>query len=216
MIEYSLKLPIQNRLFDDNTLTFSINYIKSRRPSVFYFILHCYTSECQLVEGEYTHEILIDDKPVYTSDRSVIGTEYTLDNADYIHTFTIPSEKMEEIAYVQLELVTLGIDSENPLYFTELMLQEGDTFDGYHVPSELTNSHTIGLPNNTYANLYDKEDNYLQVIRPNNDGFHTNNIDKSECTILAPHFAIEDDVDSHMAVFLECMNQTEQTIDVLR
>ena len=216
MIEYRLKLPLQNINFDDTDVTFIINYIRSRRPSVFYFIFHCYGSDCQLIDGEYTDEILMDDEPVYTSDRSVIGTSYTEEGVDYIHEFSIPKTIIEQTAYYRIEIVTLGIDSENPLYFTELMFKEGKGFDGYHTPSELYNDHNIELPTNTYANLYDRNDNYLQVIRPHNEAFNTNNLKGAEYTILAPHFSEEDEVDGHVDVFLECMNQTEQTIDVLR
>ena len=231
MIEYRLKLPIQNINFDDTDVTFVINYIKSRRPSVFYFIFHCYDSDCQLVDGAYTDEIKVDanreiiDKttpeyengyPVYTSSRSVIGTEYTPDGGDYIHDFTIPKNVIDNTSYYRIEIVTLGIDSENPLYFTELMFKEGKGFDEYHTPSELYNDHTVELPVNTYANLYDRDDNYLQVIRPHNEAFNTNNLKSAEYTILAPHFSEEPEVDGHVDVFLECMNQTEQTIDVLR
>ena len=98
------------------------------------------------------------------------------------------------------------------------MLQEGTEYNGYHVPQELDkmNSHTIELPSNLYANLYDKDGNYLQVIRPNKEQFNTNTLNKAQYTILAPHFESVEDVDSHIAVFLEAMNQREQKIDVLR
>ena len=232
MIEYRLKLPLQRKLFDTSDLTFTINHIRSRRPSVMYFMFHCYTIDSQKSydvetgEVQYSDEILIDDKPLYTSPRTVIGTSYG-DEPSYTHSFTLPStyvldtktrKVLEDTAYSMVEIVTLGIDSENPLYFNELMLQEGSKFNGYHEPSEMEkmNSHTIDLPSSMYANLYDGDMNYLQVIRPNKERFNTNNLMKAQYTILAPHFSEEDEVDSHMAVFYEAINQTEQRVDVLR
>jgi len=210
MIEYRLKLPKQNILFEDTDLTFSINHLRSRRPSIIYFILHLFDID--------NNEILIDNNPVYTSERSVVGTKFDLENADYVCTFEISQTALDKAIYSQLELRTLGVDSENPLYFSELMLQEGKEFNGYHVPQEMDkmNSHSIELPNNLYANLYDNNGNYLQVIRPNKEPFNTNTLNKAQYTILAPHFESDEDVDSHVAVFLEAMNQTEQKIDVLR
>ena len=222
MIEYSLKLPLQNVNFDDATLTFSINHLRSRRPSVLYFILHLYDSTCQKVVDEhtgevsYTGEVLNSGNPVYTSPRTVVGTKYTPDGNDYVQKIELDESLLSQGVYYLIELVTLGVDSENPLYFSELMLEEGENHDGYHTPSELTPSHRIDLQNNPYANLYTKDGTYLQVIRPNLNDFSTDKLDGAEYTVLAPHFDDEPDVDGHVAVFLECMNQTEQTIDVLR
>lgn len=226
MMEYRLCLPLQNKNFDENVLRFTINHIRSRRPSILYFIFHCYDMDCEKVVDEetgeisYTHEILVNDKPLFESPRGVIGTSYSYDpsSPDYTEKIELPSNKMEDIVYWMLEIRTLGIDGENPLYFSELMLNERDEFNGYHMPQEMdkANNHSIGLPNNLYANIYRSDGNYLQVIRPNKEGFNTNNLGKAKYTILAPHFEEEDEVDDHIAVFLECMNQTEQKIDVLR
>ena len=232
MLEYRLKLPIVRRNFENTELTFSIGHIRSRRPSIMYFKLHCYdvtatkTIDDETGEFIYSGEILVDDKPVYTSDRTVIGTSYG-DEPSYVNSFTIPSkytvnnkqhDLIDDTFYYVLEIITLGVDSENPLYFNQLMLQEGSEYNGYHEPEEMDkmNSHVINLLQNLYANLYDYEGNYLQVIRPNKEPFNTNNLSKAKYTILAPHFADDDGVDSHISVFLEAMNQTEQRIDVLR
>ena len=232
MFEYSLKFPLQQRNFDTSDLTFSINHIRSRRPSVMYFHLHCYRINCHKTVDEetgeflYSDEILIDDKPVYTSPRTVIGTAYG-DEPSYVQSFTIPStytlnnktkNVLEDTVYYLIELRTLGIDSENPLYFNQPMFQEGLSHNGYHEPSEMDamNSHVIDLPSSQYANLYDFERNYLQVIRPNKERFNTNNLVKAQYSILAPHFYNEDEIDSHIPVYLEAMNQTEQRVDVLR
>ena len=234
MIEYRLKLPLQRKSFDDHELTFSITHLRSRRPSIMYFILHLYGMDCQKsVDDEtdeflYSDEILVNDKPIYTSPRTVVGTAYG-DEPSFIESFTIPTsyvmnnktrDVLEDTIYYMVEIRTLGVDSENPMYFNKLMLQEGDInkYNGYHDPQEMTNSHSIELVDggNMYANLYDLEGNYLQVIRPNRESFNTNNLNKADYTILAPHFEVEDDVDNHVSVFLEAMNQTEQRIDVLR
>ena len=230
MLQYKLKLPIQRRNFESTDFTFSIGHIRSRRPSVMYFILHCYdvtatkTIDEETGEFIYTGEILIDDNPVYTSDRTVIGTSYG-DEPSYINTFSIPAkytkdgkqrDLIEDTFYYVLEIITLGVDSENPLYFNRLMLQEGEEYNGYHDPSERSNSHSIELTSNLYANIYNFDGDYLQVIRPNKESFRTDELGKAKYTILAPHFEDDDGVDGHVAVFLEAMNQTEQRIDVLR
>ena len=64
--------------------------------------------------------------------------------------------------------------------------------------------------------MYDKDGNYLQVIRPNKESFHTDRLDGAEITILAPHFNDDSGFDNDVSVFIEALNQTEQTINVLR
>ena len=230
MLQYKFKLPIQRRNFESTDFTFSIGHIRSRRPSVMYFILHCYdvtatkTIDEETGEFIYTGEILVDGEPVYTSERTVIGTSYG-DEPSYVHSFPIPAKYtkdgkersvIEDTIYYLIEIITLGVDSENPLYFNRLMFQEGSEYNGYHDPSEIINNHSVELPQNLYANLYDLDGNYLQVIRPNGESFNTNNLSKAKYTILAPHFEDDNGVDDHVSVFLEAMNQTEQRIDVLR
>ena len=211
---YHLKFPFTQKLFDDDSdLSFTINKIRSRRPSVLYFILHCYDTTLDN-DGNPSVEV-----GSYTSSRWVIGTVYdSYTELFHISDITFNTGKsINDVAYVRLELVTLGVDSENPLYFTELMFQEGE-FDVYHKPSEEIRSEVVGLPSNgnNYANLFDSEGNYLQIIRPNHESFHTDKLDGAEVTILAPHFNEEDEHDNHINVFIEAMNQTEQTINVLR
>lgn len=155
--------------------------------------------------------IKVDGETVYTSDRWVIGTVYE-HREDY---FELSDEVIEETAYIQLELVCLGIDSENPLYFNEVMLQNGK-FSEYHQPSEVQTSTLIKFNNNTYVNLYKDDGDYLQVIRPNREPLKTDSLDKAKVTILAPHFEDDKDFDDDVAVFIEAMNQREQSIDVLR
>lgn len=229
-LKYHLLLPKTNRLFEENELIFTINHIKSRYPSVLYIIFHCFDIEGNEIyydesikqstnDLETTGYTLssLEDECAYVSSRGVIGTVFALDeNGDYNQKILLNETLVEKTVYTQLELVTLGVSSENPLYLSELMLQEGDEFNGFHVPSELKNSHIIDLPNNSYANLYNGDGDFLQVIRPNKESFNTNQLDKAQYTILAPHFSEEDEIDNHVNVFLEAMNQTEQTIDILR
>lgn len=198
-IQYHLKFPLTQVLFSNNELTFSIDNIRSRVPSVLYFKLHCY-------DISKTNEIY-----TYTSDRWVIGTVY-----EHRHTtFEIPENILEDVAYTQIEVITMGIDSENPLYFNKVMFQEGE-FEEFHEPSELQESVLVGFKTNTYANLYTDNGEYLQVIRPNKESFHSDNLDKAQVTILAPHFEDDEDFDDDVAVFIEAMNQREQKIEILR
>lgn len=237
-LRYHMLLPKTEKQFTSDYLCFTINHIKSRVPSVLFFIFHCFNmqdEEIYLNNGEvaisdnvlsdnYT-QISEEPQVAYVSPRKAIGTVFSEDGMDYTQLFEIPTVLREATAYTQLEIVTMGIGSENPLYFNELQLQEATSLDeednpfaktGYHDPSELVRNHSVELPNGNYANLYTSEGDYLQVIRPNREAFSTLQLDKAQYTILAPHFADEKDIDNHVAVFLEAMNQTEQTIDVLR
>lgn len=195
--EYHLKFPLTPILFTDEEITFSINYIKSRLTSVLYFKLHCYNrSETEI----YT----------YTSPRWVIDTVYSRRS----RTFTIPENILEQTYFTRIELVAVGITSENPLYFSECMLNEGDDI-GYYSPNEHIN-YSVKFQNSRYVNLYNQDGNFLQVIRPQGDSIDTNKLLKSTCTVLAPHFFDEEDIDDPVNIFAEFINQTEQRIDVLR
>ena len=218
-LQYHLLFPRTNIQFSDGDLTFSINNIRSRRPSVLYFHLHCFDMDGKLIKLD-SNEKVIDSSDaeayanghtVYTSDRWVIGTVYEHRES----SIDLSDEVVDKTTYTQIEIITMGIDSENPLYFNEVMLQQG-TFKEYHTPSEVITSLAIKLNNSYYANLYKDNGDYLQVIRPNREPFQTDRLNKAELTILAPHFADDEDFDDDVAVFIEAMNQREQTIDVLR
>lgn len=195
--EYHFKFPKTPTTFITNTVTFSINHIKSRLLSVLYFKLHCY--------DKYSEEIY-----TYTSPRWVIDTDWRR----RVRTFDLPNGVEEDIVYTQIELISIGVSSLNPLYFTECMLNEkGDI--GYHQPSE-HRELTVGFLNSRYVNLYSNDGNFLQVIRPQGDKIETNKLLKSTCTVIAPHLAEESDIDDPINIFMEFINQTEQRIDVLR
>lgn len=196
-IEYSLKLPQTEILFNETEVTFSINYVKSRQVSVLYFKFHCFNRSKEKIW-------------TYTSPRWVVDTEYRRRS----HTFNLPLDIRDKTVYTQVELRPVGITSENPLYFAELMLNEGDDI-GYHIPNENL-ERSVGFVNNAYVNLYSSNGNYLQVIRPKKDGFTTNQLSASTCTVLAPHLEDESDIDDPVNIFMEFLNQTDQSIDVLR
>ena len=197
-IEYILQFPCQQLIFNDNTLTFSINNIKSRLGSVLYFRFICYDKNQSEL---YT----------YTSPRWYIDTEYSR----RYKTFEIPSEIIADTYFTRIELVTIGVTSENPLYFSECMLNEGEDIGVYHKPHEQVQME-VGMFNSRYVNLYDINGNFLQVIRPNGDKISTDKLYKSTCTVLAPHFYEESDIDDPINIFLEFIHQREQRIDVLR
>ena len=197
-IEYQLKFPILERTFNEKDLTFSINHIKSRLGSVLYF---------KFITYDYNQDVI----ETYTSQRWYIDTVYSR----RVQSFSISDESYNNTYYYRIILVLIGNDSENPLYFTECMLNEGRDLGIYHKPFEEVVKE-VGLFNSRYANLYFDDGNYLQVIRPQGESFMTNRITKSTCTVLAPHLAHESDMDDPVNIFLEFLHQREQRIDALR
>ena len=197
-VEYHLIFPKTHNIFNNSTVTFSIEHIKSRITSVLYFLVRCYDK---------------DDNVIFTykSPRWAIDTQYKRRTK----TFEIKDTILEDTVYVQLEMVSIGTSSENPLYFNGLMLVNDIDIGGHHAPDEHTQAE-IGFLNTRYANLYDSEGNFLQVIRPTGAKFETNNLIKNGCTVIAPHFSDESDIDDPINIFYEFINQVEQRIDVLR
>jgi len=196
--EYLIKLPLTDADFLDNSLSFSIEHMKSRMTSTVYFTVDFYDMNSEVI---YT----------YKSTRWVVDSTYSSYHLD----FDIPSRIADNCSKFQLTLIACGITSENPLYLTGLMFREGE-YDGYHTPSEQINDALIKLNKSSYANLYGSDGSYLQVIRPSRTTFHTNKLDKCSATILAPHLENESDLDDPIAIFLEFINMTDQRIDVLR
>jgi hypothetical protein len=197
-VEYHLIFPKTQIQFDATQLTFSIEHIKSRFTSVLYFILRCYDKDDNLIYA-------------YKSPRWVIDTIYKR----RFKTFDIGGNIVDETVYTQLELVSVGTSSENPLYFNGLMLNTGKDLGGHHTPNEQV-TRSVGFINTRFANLYNVDGNFLQVIRPSGKAFTTDRLEKDGCTVIAPHFYDEDDVDDPINIFYEFINQTEQRIDVLR
>ena len=193
---YSLKLPLMEVCFSEELLTFSFENIKSRYPSVVYWRLYCYDLNKELITS-------------YTSSRAIVTSEW--------QSIALPIRIQHDnhVAYIRIRLLFDGLDNNNPCYFNGLMFEEGE-HDGYHRPNEVVKSTPINFKDNKYVNMYNLSDTYLQIIRPNKDKIHTDKIDASECTVLAPHFSDDDDFDDDVSVFFEFANQREQTIDVLR
>lgn len=193
---FKIKFPRLNAKFTEKNFAFSIQNIKSRYPSVVYFKLLLYDMSENLL-GEYY------------SERKVVSSKY--------HTIVMnltTTEVALSTTYFELELIFDGLDDDNTCSFNGLMFQEGEYSD-YHRPDELTLNLPIKFIKNKYINLYN-EDGYLQVIRPDMDTIHTGLLDKSKCTVIAPHFLDDDDVDDDASVFFEFANQREQRIDILK
>lgn len=197
--EYHIKFPKIQVNFSRPELLFLINQVKSRHPSVLYFKLHCYDKTDTKI---YT----------YTSPRWAVSDEYRKKT----RIFELSKDIYEKVLYTQIELISLGNSSENPLYFTECMFAEYDGELDYHKPNEAITHLEVGLLNSRYINLYDNDGNFLQVIRPDGKNIFTDRLSASTCTVLAPHLSEESDIDDPVNVFLEFINQTEQRIDVLR
>lgn len=196
--EFHIKFPVLTARFMENELTFSVNHIKSRAICTAYFKFEAYD---------------VSENKIHT----YISNRWIIDNV-YRHkeeTFTIPQTVADNCATYQLTFILVNVSSENPVFFNQVMFQEG-VYTGYHTPYETIKSWEVKFNKNSFANLYSKDGIYLQVIRPLKDSFLTNKLTKSECTVLAPHLYDEASVDNAVAVFLEFINQREQRIDVLR
>lgn len=196
--EYHITFPKCEADFIGDELNFSINHIKSRLTSTLYFIFRAYDMNDELIH-------------TYISDRWIIDNVYKHKDT----TFHIPQNVVDNTAKFQLEIVSVGTSSENPLWFNEVMFQEGE-FVTYHTPKEAVIDWEVKFNKSSHAILYNMDGNSLQVIRPQRDSFLTNRLTKSNCTVLAPHLENESSYDNSTNVFLEFINQTEQRIDVLR
>lgn len=209
--QISLKFPKTRVRFDETDLSFAIYNIKSREPSVVYFKLHLFDmGDREIYYDDEVKYVDDTDNVAYTSDKWIIGTEYSLKHTE----FSINGELVERTSFSQIEMILIGIDSENPLYFNKAMFKQGE-FGEYHKPLEVQDSQLIQMNKNIYANLFDKDDNFLQVIRPvGNKNFKTDCLIRNECTVLAPHLNNESDLDNPTNLMVEFVNQTEQTITI--
>lgn len=195
--------PYQIRVNDDD-LTFSIGDIKTRNsPAVIYFKFY----------GFDYHKNLIAE---YTSDRMVVTTEYQ----QLYKTFKVPYNEIEgstthysDLDHFYIEIYMFGVDSENPLYMNHLQLNQGDLLD-YHKPNDEKTNVSVGFYRNSYVNLYDDSEVFLQVIRPNKEDITTSSLTKSQMTIIAPHLPDESTFDDPLNIFYEFMCMTEQKIGV--
>lgn len=189
---------MKNRLTEGEN-AFIINNIKCRTVGVVYMVLHCYH-----LDG---HEITVEGKPYHISERWAIHKSWSK-----YYTIIDVDDILNDLKEIQIELVLINIDDDNPLYFTECMLQDNGIIGDYHAPDEAIVDAEIGFLNTNYANLYtnNQEGDYLQVIRPNANSFMNSKLTKSKDTILAPHLVGESSTDKPQNIFVEFLNQTEQ------
>ena len=216
--EIYIKFPKIKAQFNEGINTFVINQMKCRTVSVVYMILHCYNLNDE--------EILTDCEPYYIGERWVVDETWSsyieeiqvLDDSETTPTGKyIPKDIALRIKDIQIELVLINVDDDNPLYFTECMFlnKEYDPTEGYHAPEEAVIEASVEFVNNSYANLYNRNGDYLQVMRPaDKASFLTTKLTKNECTVLAPHIVGEDKVDKPENLFLEFLYQTEQTVNI--
>ena len=198
---YKLTFPKFYKNFSEGTVTFSIGNIKCRVAGVGYFILHCYDYQ--------DNEILVNGNPYYTSDRFVITHKYN----DYIKNFTIDADTLNNSYMFQIEMVLMGVTSENPCWFNQVMFEHG-IHENYHKPEEAFDETAVKLNNNNYVVLYKTDGTSLQVMRPNYDNITSKNILRSKYTILAPHLENEPATDTPSKLMMEFINQTEQYLQI--
>lgn len=194
------KMP--NTLKDE--FTFTINKLKCREGglAVVYYKLHLWN-----LDGE---EVMTNNDSFYIGKREVIGEVWK----SYHDTFIIDEEILNAIKYIQIEIRFILTDDDNPIYFSELMLQNGE-FTEYHSPNEEMKEAVIGFNNNSYANLYDDDKgDFLQIIRGDRVPFTTKVLSKAQNTVLAPHLVGEPLLDRPDNLFIEYINQKEQTTNI--
>jgi hypothetical protein len=193
------------------------------------------------VNHEYTYSSWYDSDYAGPSGTVIIPASFTIINDDESTTYYVKGfEYWENYNYASGRHISVDIlDLSNLTTMTDLDIWQIKAPINKMILSSSVNNitctninadddigikavHEFSVPeeNASYKTvdgvLYTKDGTYLQVIRPNLNDFSTDKLDGAEYTVLAPHFDDEPDVDGHVAVFLECMNQTEQTIDVLR
>lgn len=202
-VEYHILMKKIDNNIDDENLTFVVNHMKSRIPSVVYFILHCYNLN--------DNEILVANKPAYVGKRWVVDSTYS----KYIEKFKLSPKVLEKTSKIQIELIAINIDDDNPLYFSECMLTDKD-FIEYHKTDEAMEIAQISLIKNGYVNMYmNKSENYLQIMRPSKKTFNTKTLSANDITVIAPHIPNEPPVDEPTNLFIEFLNQTEQTTNIV-
>lgn len=198
-VEYHLFFPRFLSELTDNIITFSIGNMKSERISVVYYVLHVYN-----LQGD---EILVNSKPLHIGERWVVDKTYS----SYYDTYEIPSAHLSNIHEIQIELVAIGVNDNNPLRFNQVMLTNKEYDEQYHEPDEALSEATIGFTQTRYANLYtNKSENYLQIIKPEGSAITTLKLPKSEMTVIAPHLEHEDEIDNPTNLLMEFFNQYQQ------
>jgi len=159
-------------------------------------------------QEEEEEETIDDSYAMYVGERFVITDKYN----SHVENISLTANVLAETYEMQIELVLYGLDSENPCWFNQLMLETGEHTE-YHKPDEAMAESRILFNNNNYAILYSDETHSLQVIRPlPHDDITTKKLLKSDYTILAPHIDGEPATDTPSNLMMEFINQTEQKI----
>lgn len=219
-LEYHLIFPVTQTSLINNILTVSVDNIMSRVPTVVYFMIHCLDRDKDIITTYTTERWAIGSEWEGNNSSVVIGeASSNLESLLIIHDqnqgklidWKLTQDVQRYTSYLQLEMVILGVTSENPLYFNKIMLKEGE-YNGYHSPKELTPEFSVSFINNNYALFLDDDNSYLQVIRPNKNGMTTKVITAADVTVLAPHLTTEPSVDDPINVLYEFMDQREQEI----
>ena len=197
--EYHILFPMTRNNIENNTVTFVIGSMKCRTYAVVYFKLHGY-------DNHHNELHIVGSKPIHTSSRWVVDESYS----EYVEEFYISDEILDDLAFIQMELVAIGVDDDNPLRFTQCMLTD-DIYTSYHAPNEAIAVAEIKLINTPYVELYNNRFNgFLQVIRPNKKAFTTDVLTKNDETVLIPHLDNEEDIDKPANILSEYLNQTEE------
>lgn len=199
MKRYNVKSNFIKRNFSYNKLSFLMDNVKCNDIMLIRPYIEVYTTGKSLISTHYANW-------------KMVGSEYQ----PVISSFVIEANKINRIGYYKVGFLIDGLSLHNKLYFNHLQLAESYV-DKYHQPESSIPKTSIKLINNFYVNLYQSTtDNYLQVIRPYYNNFDTETLTKSKVTVLAPHLANEDDIDSPQNIGLEFMNASDQVIEILR
>ena len=198
----------------------SVENIMSRLPTVVYFMIHCLDKDKDVITTYTTERWAIGSTWESNYDSVRISEDFNnYESLLIIHSqnqgklldWKLTQDVQRDTSYIQLEMVVLGVTSENPLYFNKVMLKEGE-YEGYHVPKELASEFAVSYINNNYSLFLNDSDGYLQVIRPYKDSMTTKSITASNLTVIAPHLTNESPIDDPVNILYEFMNQREQEV----
>ena len=197
--EYHILFPMTRNSIENNDVTFVIGSMKCRTNAIVYFVLHGY-------DNPHNELHSVANKPVYSSKRWVVDESYS----EYVEKFFISDAILDDLAFIQIELIAICIDDDNPLRFTQCMLTD-DLYTSYHAPNEAIAVAEIKLINTPYVELYNNRfDGFLQVIRPSKKAFTTDVLTRNDETVLVPHLDNEEDIDKPANILSEYLNQTEE------
>ena len=197
--EYHILFPMTRNNIENNDVTFVIGSMKCRTNAIVYVVLHGY-------DNRHNELHSVANKPVYTSKRWVVDEDYR----EYVEEFSISDVILDDLAFVQIELIAICIDDDNPLRFTQCMLTD-DLYTSYHAPNEAIAVAEIKLLNTPFVELYNNRfDGFLQVIRPSKKAFTTDVLTRNDETVLVPHLDNEEDIDKPANILSEYLNQTEE------